>query len=494
MKFSSIANLDKRSHADILVLPYWKGKQHAEPAGDFKKIKSLISGPIETQDFKGRDGEFLIIYTPDQKENRIALLGLGEKEDITMEKLRRSYASALKGCHARKCKEINILLPIIPSFPEDLLIRGVSEGLLLPNYHFDKLKNHALKENPTILVGKANLIGCSKNGLAQAEKYATISQAVYFTRDLVNGNADDVTPKYLAEVAQGLAKKYSHVKTTVFDKKRIEKEKMGLILAVNRGSSRDPSFVIIEYKGDPKSHDNTVVVGKGITYDTGGLNLKAGTGMETMKCDMGGAAVCLGTVMAAASLGLKVNLTAVFAATENSIGSNSFKPGDVYKGYSGKTVEIGNTDAEGRLILADTLAYVCDKLKPSRIIDFATLTGGIEIALGSEASGLFSNNDALADTLIRSGSETFERVWRFPLYDEYRDLLKSDVADIRNIGGRPASSISASLFLKEFIDKTPWAHLDIAGTAFLSDNKRYNPKFATGVGVRLMINFLENSK
>jgi leucyl aminopeptidase len=282
------------------------------------------------------------------------------------------------------------------------------------------------------------------------------------------------------------------VKATVFDKKRIQKEKMGLLLAVNQGSSIDPAFIILEYKGNPKSKDHTVVVGKGVTYDTGGLNLKPTGSMETMKCDMSGAACALGTIHAAASLGLKVNLTAVIPSTDNSIDSKSYKPGDVYSSYLGKTVEIGNTDAEGRLILADALAYASKNLKPTRMINFATLTGACVIALGEETSGLMSNNDPLAESISRAGNETFERAWRLPLFEEYKSQLDSDIADISNTGGREAGTITAALFLQEFVGNTPWAHLDIAGTAYLKKSRRYHPKNGTGVGVRLMIQLLEN--
>lgn len=311
-------------------------------------------------------------------------------------------------------------------------------------------------------------------------------------RDLVNGNADDITPQYLGAVARGLEKTCKHVKTTVLNKKQIEKEKMGLLLAVNRGSFREPAFIIVVYKGNPKSKEKTVLVGKGITFDTGGLDLKPPAGMFTMKSDMAGAAVVLGSIQAASSLGLKVNITGVIASTENSIGSHSYKPGDVYSGFAGKTVEIMDTDAEGRLILADALAYAVDRLKPSRIIDLATLTGAVEVALGDEVSGLMCNNDALADLLVHAGSITGEKVWRLPLYEDYREALKSDIADIKSTGGRGGGCIKAALFLQEFVNKTPWAHLDIAGTAFVNDARRYHPKYATGIGVRLLISFLEN--
>ncbi|MCB1135296.1 MAG: leucyl aminopeptidase, partial [Chlamydiia bacterium] len=257
-------------------------------------------------------------------------------------------------------------------------------------------------------------------------------------------------------------------------------------------SCNEPAFIIMQHKGDPRSKDHTVIVGKGVTYDTGGLNLKPTGSMEDMKCDMSGAAVAFGTLYAAAKLGLKKNLSVVVAATENSIGSRSYKPGDVYSSYLGKTVEIGNTDAEGRLTLADALAYANKNLHPTRMIDLATLTGAMLIALGEEASGLMSNDDTLAEQLKQAGERTFERVWRLPLFDEYKDQLKSEIADISNIGGRHAGSITAGIFLKEFVGDTPWAHLDIAGTAYLSKARRYHPKNGTGIGVRLLIDYLEN--
>ncbi|MBA3815974.1 MAG: leucyl aminopeptidase [Parachlamydiaceae bacterium] len=492
MMFAAVTTLKSRKKSDLLVVPFWKGKKHAEAAVDIISLKQHLDSPLATNDFYGKEGEVLILYVSGEPEKRIALLGLGSHESITVEKLRRAYAAITKNCIHKKITEINVMLPESSALAKEDLIRGLAEGLLLPNYVFTTLKHDSIKESPPVLLQKATFVGGSKQDVALADKYATICHAVDLARDLVNGNADDITPQYLAAVAQGLAKTCKDVKTTVFDKKRIEKEKMGLLLAVNRGSFRDPAFIITEYKGNPKSSDHTVIVGKGITFDTGGLNLKPTGSMETMKCDMAGAAVALAVIQAAASLELKINVTAVIPSTENSIGSQSYKPGDVYVSYAGTTVENGNTDAEGRLVLADALAYTVKNLKPSRIIDLATLTGAIEVALGNEATGLFSNNDVLADLLIRFGCETHERVWRMPLYEEYKDQLKSDVADIKSTGGRPAGSITAAHFLQEFVEKTPWAHLDIAGTAFLSDGKRYLPKHATGVGVRLLISLLEN--
>lgn len=492
MEITVAASLNARKGADMMVVPFWKGKKQAEPAADVELLKKHFAGLLATHDFLGKEGELAVVYTVGQPEKRFVLLGLGESEAITVEKLRRSYAQITKECRRKKIPQINVLLPDCNAIARNDLVRGVVEGLLLPNYAFTSLQREVIKKEPPVTLTDIALIGGGKSELAIAQKCVTICEAVNMVRDLVNGNADDVSPQHLAAVARGLEKTCQHVKTTVFSRKQIEKEKMGLLLAVNRGSSSDPAFIIVEYRGDPKSKDHTVLVGKGITFDTGGLNLKARGSMETMKCDMAGGAAVLGAISAASSLDLKVNITGVIPSTENSIGSKSYKPGDVYTGYAGKSVEIGDTDAEGRLILADALAYTVDRLKPTRIIDLATLTGAVEVALGDEASGLMSNNDVLADLLIRSGSETGERVWRLPLYDEFKDSLKSDVADLKNVGGRGGGCLKGGMFLQEFVGKTPWAHLDIAGTAFLSEPKRYQPKFATGVGVRLLVSFFEN--
>lgn len=492
MEFTSVAHLDKRKASELLVLPFWKGKKQAESAAPIGNLENSVSAPIAAGDFKGKEGEVLFLYGNEKTEKRIALVGLGESEKATTERFRRAYSHLARECHKRRIEEISLLVPKASALSEQFVVRGMVEGLMIPNYTFTKHKHDAIKDEHPSVLKKGVLIGADAAQLAVAKKSSAILEGVYLARDLINTNADDMTPRHLGEVVRGLAKTLPNVKAKVFTKKEIEKEGFGLILAVNRGSSHDPGFMIVEYRGAPKSKDHTVVVGKGVTYDTGGLNLKPTGSMETMKADMSGAAAALGTIYAVASLGLKVNVTAVIPSVENAISAYSYKPGDVYQSYAGKTVEIGNTDAEGRLILADALAYATQHLKADRIIDFATLTGAIEVALGHEAAGLFSNNDALADSLIRAGSETHERVWRLPLYEEYRDQLKSEIADIKNIGGRPAGSSTAAMFLQEFVGKTPWAHLDIAATSYAVDGRRYHPKGAFGTGVRLMVEFLEN--
>ena len=305
-------------------------------------------------------------------------------------------------------------------------------------------------------------------------------------------NFEDIIPEKLAQVAQSMEKLSSKLKVTIFDKKRIQKEKMGLLLTVNRSTDLEPRFIVLSYRGNPSSKKSFALVGKGVTYDTGGLSLKSTSNMEEMKCDMGGAATVLGTVYSAVLLGLKVNLWGVIPATENGIGSRSYKPGDVYSGHSGKTVEITNTDAEGRLILADAISYTIEKLKPDYMITLATLTGGIVVALGDEIAGYFSDHEKLSQGLEKAAKESDELVWRMPLHANYLDFLKSEIADIKNCDGREASSIQAALFLKEFVDKTPWVHMDIAGTAFRKKAKSFYPSQATGYGVRMLLSLLES--
>lgn len=494
MDFAHIEQIKQRKKADVLVLPYWKNKQQIEPAFHLEAESfHLLDRALATGDFKGKEGETLFLYIDGQPEKRFCLLGLGTKDKATIESLRRSYGGVTKSCLSKRLKSVNLVIPQHESISGGNLVQGIAEGLLLPNYMYSRHKHKDPDEPEESLLQKVTWIGSQKQVIEFVNRTSLICDAVYYTRDLINGNADEVTPQYLAECAKEIASEHPSIKTTVFDKERIEKEKMGLLLAVNRGSALDPAFIIMEYQGNPRSDDKTVLVGKGVTYDTGGLNLKPTGGMETMKCDMAGGAACLGVILAVSQLRLKVNLTIVVPTTENGIDAKSFKPGDVYQSYSGKTVEMTNSDAEGRLILADALGYAIKNLHPTRLIDIATLTGAIEIALGSEASGLMSTSDTLAEALMQAGNVTFERLWRMPLFDDYKERLKSDIADLKSWNGRSAGANVAATFLRQFVeDGIPWAHLDIAGTAYVLEAKKYLPKFATGCGVRLIVEFLQH--
>ena len=493
MDFSFLSRSEKRKKADALVLPFWKGEKKGICASGLSvDFIPFLSAALETGDFKGKEGEVLCLYLQDQPEKRIVLLGLGDEQTISTESFRRSFGSLTKTCISRKWKSINLIVPETAIISTNSLSLGVAEGILLPNYSIAQFKSSDDEDSELPgLLEKVTWVGLHKSGIAIAEKTLKICEAVYYARDLVNGNADEVTPQFLEACARGLEKEFPKVKATLFNKKRIEKEKLDLLLAVNRGSALDPAFIILEYKGNPKAKQNIVIVGKAVTYDTGGLNIKT-SGMETMKCDMGGGAVCFGVMLAIASLGLKANVTVVIPATENSVDAKSFKPGDVYTGYLGKSVEMTNSDAEGRLILADALAYAVENLNPTYLIDFATLTGAVEIILGSEATGLMSTDDKLAVHLMEAGERTSERLWRLPLYEEYKEKLKSDIADMKSWNGRSASSSVAATFLKEFTGNIPWAHCDIASTAYLSEAKKYLPKYATGVGIRMMVDFIEH--
>ena len=494
MTFSITASLKSRKTSEVIIFPFWEGAKKAQPVTDLGDLKKAVQPPITHDDFLGKANEMALVYLSGTKEKRCLMLGLGKHEKLSVEGLRRAYSEVAKECQKMAISQITVVMPNVVelrSITVEQAIEGVCEGLLLTNYKWEQLTT--IKEE-TVLLEKVQLVGILPKLLPKVKEFQMIAEGVHFCRDLINGNADDITPQELVAASKKIATTFPSVKATIFDKARIKKEKMGLLEAVARGSAVDPAFIILTHKGAPKSKEHTILIGKGVTYDTGGLNLKPPSSMETMREDMAGAACVLSTLATAAALKLKCNVTAVVPTTENAIDAKSYKMGDVYVGYDGTTVEIGNTDAEGRLILADALSYSEKHLKPTRMIDLATLTGSVVVALGNDLAGLFCNNEKLAKSLIAAGDETAEHLWRMPLQDSYRKLLKSDVADIRNIGSRAAGSITAALFLQHFVKKVAWAHLDIAGTAFQTHESGYWPKNGVGFGVRLLIKFLKNDK
>lgn len=467
-----------RKRADALILPFFEGgKQAFKGAG----VTSLCGEALRSGDFSGKRGEVCVHYSSSRKDKRVVLIGLGKASRLDCEGIRRAYAKGLASVKA-KASSVNVQLPETDYAGTE----AVCEGIFLCHYTFDdnKSKKEKAPKSITFLGADPQLV----------QEVGLLCKSVALTRDLVLSNADEITPSCLAEVAKELSRKYSRVKTTVFDRKQIQKEGMGLLDAVGRGASEEPAFITIEYYGAPKSGEGLhALVGKGVTYDTGGLSLKPTPSMLSMRTDMGGAGAILGTMHALCALELPVNVVGVVGATENAMGPKSYKVGDVYTGRGGVSVEVTNTDAEGRLVLADALSYVQEVFKPQKIIDLATLTGGATIALGEEASALMANSEPLAKALMRAGEETFERLWRLPLFEEYESLLESKIADIKNAGDRKASSIQGGIFLKRFIKgKTPWAHIDIAATAFPDSLKPYHPVQATGVGVRLLVRYFLN--
>jgi leucyl aminopeptidase len=485
LKLEFAPNIEKRGTADLLVVPFWEGGREGTDLGSLKKEVSLW---LKSGDFKGKSGEIFCQHVATSTEPRILLLGLGKRESVDLEGLRRAYGNAVRFANGKKLKTVTFLFPSkIEKLSREEMVESSVEGILLANYAFSYVEGEA---RPSLLQ-KAFLIGVEKRETRWLYRLETLVAGVKFARDLVNGNADEVTPQKLAETAEALAKQTALLKATIFNQKKLEQEKMGLLLAVSRGSAVEPRLIQLAYRGNPKSKDHVVLVGKGVTYDTGGLSLKPTDGMLTMKCDMSGAAAVLGAVYTAAALGLKVNVTALAPAAENGIDAKSYKLGDVYRSYNGKTVEITNTDAEGRLILADALGFAVSELKPTCMIDLATLTGAMVVAVGEEISGFFTKEETLAKELLEASQKTGELLWRMPLYDDYKDALKSDIADMINSAGRDGSAIKAALFLREFVGNIPWAHIDIAGPAFLSKPKHYNPVKGTGYGVRLLVEFLE---
>jgi leucyl aminopeptidase len=482
----------KKAVFDAIIIPFFKnirGPELAAPADGFIPI---FEKAISLGDFAGKEGEILWLYGGTSFAKRIGLIGLGFEESISTEILRRVYAPCARACAEKKIKNLAITLPQTRNLSCEAQACGVAEGLCYGNYRFEKFRTK--KEEEVKPVDKVCLIGPTPfETLAAARHAQHVMDAVYLCRDLVNGNADDVNPEYLAKVAKDISKELPKITVKAFSRAWMQKQGLDLVEAVTRSSSHDPAFIIMHYFGNPESHDHTVLVGKGVTYDTGGLYLKPTSGsMEIMKSDMAGAACVISTIKACAELQLSVNVSCVVAACENGIGPNAFKPGDVYRSYLGKTVEITNTDAEGRLTLADSIAYAVKNLSPTRVIDIATLTGAAEVALGNETIALMSNSDALAEELLQSGTRTYERLCRLPLFDEYKEGLKSDIADIKNCGPRAGGAILGAIFIKEFVQDIPWAHLDIAGTAYLREAKRYFGKYATGIGVRLLIDYLEH--
>ena len=477
MKIELFSDLNQLPKSDLLVFPFW---EKGESASDLGRFKSGIEPILKSGDFKARNGETFLCYV---EGLRIALLGLGKKSDVNSESLRRAYSAAVRLAQLKNIKSAQFVCI------EGNHTQAIFEGIFLSNYAYNKWKSDSFHEVCVPLLETIGLIGTEAvRHEALFRELQVIVSSVHWVRDLVNGNADDKLDFVLHEIKSIFSGK--KVRVEIFDKQKLEELQMGLILAVSRGAPTEPCLIQVSYEGNPGSPEHVVLVGKGVTYDTGGFSIKPTEGMLTMKCDMSGAAAVLGTVRAAAELGLKINVTALAPMAENSIDGKSYKLGDVYRSYSGRTVEINNTDAEGRLILADALAFAVKNLGPSCIVDVATLTGAAIIALGDDISALFSDDQKLCDQLLSSAATTGEALWRLPLVADYKDAYKSEIADTVNSGGREGGAIKAALFLQPFVGVVPWAHIDLAGPAYLNKPKHYNTSKATGYGVRLLLDFL----
>ena len=478
---------------DALVIGVIEGKTLGATS---KSLDKALSGHVtktaKRNDFTGKKGQALTLDTlgviPAKK---IFFIGLGPAKKISEDTIRRAAAVGAGAVNKAKLKSFATDLALATSGDADnkRLAQAAVEGAILALYKFDRLKSK--KEKVTL--GQITLLAKSTAQATamskDAKKGIALAEAVSFARDLINLPGNVATPSHLGAEAKKFSKKLG-IKSRVLGPKEIAKEKMGALMAVAQGSVEPAQFIILEWMKGPKNQKPIVIVGKGITFDTGGISIKPSASMEEMKMDMSGGAAALGAMMAVAALKMKVNLVVLVPTTENMPDGAAIKPGDVATGLSGVTMEIINTDAEGRLILSDALAYA-DRYKPDSIIDIATLTGACMVALGEAASGLFCNDKKLTSQLVEAGEETGEKLWSMPLFPEHEELIKSKVADVKNVGPRGGGASTAAAFLKKHVKKGPWAHIDIAGTAYTAKSRHYNTIGGLGIGVRTIIRFIE---
>jgi leucyl aminopeptidase len=449
---------------------------------------------FESKDFAGSRDSSVVVYTGAKKSPRLILVGLGEGARINLERIRRAAALGAQRAVGVKATSIAMVVPQLDTIDPAAVAQAIVEGASLGTYSYDKyfVENRDTKVRKRL--DKLSLVVRDDAALKEVKRGAAIGQGVVngvtLCRDLVNAPSNEIYPEALAAAAKRELTPLG-VTVRVLNKQQIEKLKMGGVLAVNQGSQRPPFFIVMEYYGGRKSERPIVFVGKGITFDSGGISIKPGAGMGDMKMDMGGSGAVIGAMRAIAELKLPHNVVALVPTTENMPSGSAYKPGDVITFMNGKTAEIDNTDAEGRLILADALTYA-DRYKPQAVIDLATLTGAIVIALGEVGTGMFGNNDELKSRVKAASERTYDRVVELPLWEEYEELIRSDIADVKNSGGRSAGSITAALFLQHFIGDYPWVHLDIAGTGMLSKPSGYNTKGGSGAGVRLLVDLVQN--
>jgi leucyl aminopeptidase len=490
MEFSIKSGSPEKQRTGCVVVGVFDGRKLSASALAIDGAsRNYLSEVLRRGDLDGKLGATLLLHSvPQIPADRVLLVGLGRERDFNEPAYRTALAAAVKALRTTGASEATICLTDVAlkrrdtAWKVEQAVLAVSEG----TYRFDRLKSkppeskRALRK-VTLHVSKRAEIA---EGETAMERGQAIADGMAFAKDLGNLPGNVCTPAYLAEQAQDMGRRHG-IKVEVLEQKDIEKLSMGSFLAVARGSRQPPKLIVLEYQGGKRDAPPVALVGKGITFDTGGISIKPAGEMDEMKFDMCGAASVLGTMRAIAQMKLPLNVVGVIPATENMPGGNAIKPGDIVTTMSGQTVEILNTDAEGRLILCDALTYV-EKFKPSAVVDIATLTGAMVIALGHVATGLFANSDPLARELLQAGETAWDRAWHMPLWDDYQEALKSNFADIPNIGARAGGSITAACFLSRFTKSYPWAHLDIAGTAWKSGAE----KGATGRPVALLSHFL----
>ncbi|MDT5159305.1 MAG: leucyl aminopeptidase [Acidobacteriota bacterium] len=491
------------AEADVQALAVAVFKDEKADEGFLQQLDAasggLVRSVLESEELKGKEGEIVYLHLPTggdgTKAKRLLLVGVGERTDYHAAQVSQFAGASIRALRARNVKTVG-LVPRFDGGDAALTASSAVEGAIMGLFEPDKYRTIDKEER---IVERLIVIieGAGEDALRQgAERGRIVGESVNFTRDLSNEPGAYMTPTIMAERAQEIANQFG-LEIDVLDQARMEQEGMGALLSVARGSDQPPKMMVLTYMPEGKKsvedgEDYLALVGKGITFDTGGISIKPSENMELMKYDMTGGATVLGVMRAVAQLKPPIPILGIVPSTENMPSGKATKPGDVVRAMSGKTIEVINTDAEGRLILADAVSYA-KKLGATRVIDMATLTGAVSIALGDVNTGILGTDQELIDEVIESGREVGEKFWQLPLDKEYTKQIKSDIADIKNVGGRKAGTITAAAFIKEFADGISWAHLDIAGTAWGDEAKPFRAKGPTGVAVRTLVNFVRRT-
>ena len=492
MKFE-IKSGDLNKQKGCLIIGVYEGGELSASASKFDKLGlGHIKKIVKQGGIEGKLGQTLAVYqAPNVTADLLLLVGCGKNKPVNEATYRRIIATSVRAARVTGTTAITSFLTELNVEKRDIAwkIKQAVEMSAEALYTFTQFKS---EKQPVLALKSITLFVTEKNDIRKCEtalkQGIAITQGMEYTKNLANLPSNICTPSYLANEAKKLAKTYKSISVKILERKDMQKLGMGAFLAVTQGSAEAPKLICLEYKGTSKKSKTVALVGKGITFDTGGLSLKPADSMVGMKYDMCGAATVLGTIKAAAELKLPIHVVGLLAAAENMPSGTACKPEDIVTTMSGQTVEIMNTDAEGRLVLCDTLTY-CERYKPDAVIDIATLTGAVVIALGHHATGLLSNNDTLAQDLLNAGTQSHDRAWQMPLWEEYQEQLKSPFADMSNVGGRGAGTITAACFLSRFAKKFHWAHLDVAGTAAMMGG---NDRYATGRPVPLLVQYLIN--
>lgn len=476
-------------NADMIIVPLFEDNLNFRDEEINRKLKRLERREL----FDGNFGEILNITGVKDEIQNVIFLGLGEDEKLNKERLRRVFGKVQKYIESLKGKKIFIEFVKSKNISIEDSVRAMIEGLSLSNYKFNKYKSDREKIDETdvsITIGGHNLEHKDYSDIVEESKI--LVETVFNARDLVNEPSNVIYPETLAEEAVKFSKRYGF-EIEIINHKKIEELQMNSFLAVGKSSIHKPKVIVMRYFGDKDNLDQKLgLIGKGLTYDSGGYSLKPSNSMVDMKSDMGGAATVIGAISAIAKRKLKINVVAVVAACENVIGNEAYKPGDIINSMAGKNIEILNTDAEGRLTMIDAVTYAIREEHITEIIDVATLTGAALVALGNDVTAVVTNNDSFYKELEKAFISTGEKMWNLPNFDDYKTLIKSDIADLKNTGGRYGGTITAGLFVGEFVENKPWLHLDIAGPAYITVPWDYCPKGGTGAGVRTLYELAKN--